>query len=181
MAEETAAQKKDREVREKAERDRIAAEQADKDRQATAEAEKSKTAGAATGGPQEVVVTGRPIAGTGTAAAVETLLYKLRPGKTHIHDGRMLKSGETIELNRNQARAFVDKFEPINKDQKFKEDQPTGEAVSSENAPQGAPPQSLVVPIPESKVNLEKPPEDPNSLDPARQGQRARAPREQWS
>jgi hypothetical protein len=39
--------------------------------------------------------------------------YRLKPGKRHIVDGRVIRPGEVVELTAAQAWAFADKFERV--------------------------------------------------------------------
>lgn len=45
------------------------------------------------------------------APKVERKPYRLRAGKKHTHNGRAVQPGEVVELTKQQAMAFRDKFE----------------------------------------------------------------------
>jgi hypothetical protein len=57
---------------------------------------------------EEVVVTGRPLV---KPEEQETETYVLREGMRHSVAGRMVGAGEEVELTKDQAIAFADKFQ----------------------------------------------------------------------
>jgi hypothetical protein len=114
--------------------------------------------------------------------------YRLREGRRHFQDGFAVVPGDEVQLTQDQARAFGDKFEPVD-DSDFKTGEYTsyrpGEKKSKsksgdepeepEEGPQGgAPPQ------PPQKIGvgpvfggITDPLKDPTAVRPDRQGQQS--------
>jgi hypothetical protein len=114
--------------------------------------------------------------------------FKLREGAAHTHDGQAVLPGDTVHLTKTQARAFRDKFEPVD-DGDFNEVkevpvyEPKGDkkqdkkgAVSAskdtKDAPQGQPVVTPVIPLRPAAPAAG--PTDVHAIDPANQGQQSR-------
>jgi hypothetical protein len=65
---------------------------------------------------EEVIVSGKPLIGAQTEQPRKR--FRLKPGKKnhyHMQDNRtfVVSQGDIVELTENQAKAFADKFEPL--------------------------------------------------------------------
>lgn len=68
--------------------------------------------------------------------------YRLRVGKKHSHEGKMLEVGAVIELTESQARNWGDKFELVGRVAPVEPPPPpktAGERVAELAKPTGAP------------------------------------------
>lgn len=116
--------------------------------------------------------------------------FKLRPGMRHMQDGQMVQAGDEVMLTRDQARAFADKFVPVDEDADFEEgeyqtyrsgqqqgqhegmdEREYGEG-EEERADQGHPVPTPVITVGGAGgVGPQGALKDPTALDPAKQGQ----------
>lgn len=160
------------------------------------EATKSETTTRDGGVSRTVTITERP-----AAPPAPTKSFKLRQGARHTHSGIAVRPGDVVELTESQAKAFRDKFDAVD-DSEFKvPDQPfvydpskqesdrrtsgkkaeffvtEGQAVKSEDAPQGMPTPTPPVPVRVAGVPVGPSPADPRAIDPDRQGQHSRETR----
>jgi hypothetical protein len=126
--------------------------------------------------------------------------FRLKAGTRHFHEGTMLTNGE-VDLTEDQARAFRDKFEPVD-DSEFEEQSKSAQKRNTSSKESDAvkenrermleegeggeePTQGTAVPQAPIVVNPMSGPRDPNSapvdpssIDPARQGQQSREMRQ---
>lgn len=143
---------------------------------------------AQTAGPtKEVAVQGRELQAPRTQEPTKE--FRLKTGFRHWVDGVRIDGGPnvTVRLNRAQAVAFKDKFEPVDEKAAFEvasESRPRSAsqgtdvhnlAKDTEGGPQGKP----VVAPPETSPRRRATdvPLDPTTLEPARQGQQTREQR----
>lgn len=60
---------------------------------------------------EKVIVTGTPV--TAQPEKIPTKRFRLKPGYSHSHGSQVVTAGDELELTEVQARAFADRFEPV--------------------------------------------------------------------
>jgi hypothetical protein len=104
--------------------------------------------------------------------------FRLKQGRRHYQDGQLVAAGDVVQLTRDQARAFADKFDQLDESDfvagEYRAYSPEDQRKArsshqAENAPQGQAPQAAPVAV--GGGPLGEALKDVTAIDPARQGQ----------